>query len=1101
MVEYNNHDVFYDYEVLQNVTTNAMLYPGSKKIVIPYNTHLNSVQPHDIKLKVTKEDERWIRDYVIEQNRSSLRRWGIPEENVQLTSDFVSEISRMDIANNGQIESLAHRKGTMFGFNSSGYDVAITAFLLEEIKKQQRSHRGDLSQICIDASNVRYFSDRLINGESRSPWKGIKEYEEGNNKNSRNLFGKFASLMNHPCNIDVQSLNAKMSKTSLKRLAAQGGFKIETSDKLSDKESTLYTTEELAELLAYNVNDIFATLWLFEQKPYQTPFNQRITLLDRYESNQFRGKNIKRDSTEAKLIENVISPRRRLEDDNKVSLAYPVTRGYMPEEEKDPDYSLGQANLIHAYLEQATEEKYPDSFEKNPDRTMNNYLREQYNKFKNTDPEHMIVKRFFFSNGQIKIISKKGRFAYIADSYEGFNYHMTKRLGHIIASSEKLQAFSKEEGLTIRDSDDLFQKAQPNNPTKERDWDHAVNEIISHINKNNPLYHWFYYKNGDRKVVAKDKRLMVDLLNFIDHNYDLPEDVRTYYNAYRGTDMRERDASRDVKKFLEDQGNKHLKTGAAVLLAPDTPIYVTMSIGGVHGNLIDLWKYKKDQHDVDMHNKKRKEIIDFYEEKVTQFNAKKYVELTGETTQQEQDKIYALLGKINEDSGDHTVAAVLARRTKRNGFVLGEPESIREADPHSFTTGTYKEAKFKKEKTTKALKTYTTTLYDTDVVHMDISSYYPTLISILQTLKSPDGEDRYDDLRRERVKLKERIPGDVASWTEQDAEDQAIQLANKLLLNAASGAADASYDNNIRVNNKAYRMRISGQLILLALSLDIAKHGGVPNSINTDGVYAHDIDEHTADRLIQSWASLYNLDADTEMVDLLISKDSNNRIEYYLSDKGETILASGGTVGNWEGTTLTGNLNRPPIIDRALTYYLIRHEEPLLSFDRSYVKDYIERFINERLDEAAKDPEAREELFNFFQTPLVSNASKHRYIVYQDTDGHWSYPNPVNRVFYTKEIPEAVQATMVVINKTIKKDDPEALRIATETDLLDQSGYENETNNGVHAGTMKITGVDTEQWFTIKNESTATIDLSLIDQLDIDTYVDSVKDQWDNWAI
>lgn len=1078
MVEYSEYDVFYDYEVLTNVTTNAMLYPGKKEIVIPYNTHIEARDPQHPVLNVTPEDEANILAHIIKENRSSLARWGIPEENVRLTPHFMEEIIKMD-------DTIPQNKGTMYGFNSSGYDVAITAYLLNLFDQEQK---GDMSprDVQIDASSVRNFSNEIINHEKRSPWASVRDY--GNRTQNQLLFSRFANLMNSPWNIDVQSLNAKMSMTSLSRLAAQGGFKIEVSDKLEDDSAVLNSVEELAELLAYNVNDIFATLWLFEQDPYQTPYSQRNTLIDRYGDNQFRGRNIKRDSTEAKLIENVISPNGALEDDDFVSLAYPVTRGYLPKEMSET-FTLADANALYADLEQATKVMKPNAYAKNKDRAMNSFLSDQYNKKRESAPDHIIVTKFFYPSDKHihqKIIAKDGTFTYAADTYIGFNHIMI----------DTLDDWAQRKGITDRAIATTLRNEKEDPVASDKAWDRYANKIITEIGQDDtdPLFKWFYYSKDHQKVVAKDRHFMMDLLEHMQNTYDMHPDIYTYYSTYRGENMGLQTSKVDVKAKLP----KHLKTGAAVLVAPNVPSYVTMSIGGIHGNLIDLYQYEQDKETADAFNRQRDDVIDFYTDKANQFTVEDYLSVANETTEGEKEKIYAL-AKHSIDE----LAPVLARRTKRNGYVLGEPDTLQSAVPYDYTTGSYTKAKFKTPKTTKSMKTYTTTFYDFDVIHMDISSYYPTLISILKTLQTKDGNDLYKGLLEERIELKNSLPGDMATWDDNDYANEAMQVANKLLLNAASGAADASYDNNIRVNNKAYRMRIAGQLILFALCLDIVAEGGIPNSINTDGVYVHNMAVESADGIIQDWASKFKLEADTEFIDLFASKDSNNRIEYYKSDKGESIIASGGTVGNWQGTTLTGNLNKPPIVDRTLTDYLIRHDEPLVTFDETYVRDYITTFIDDYVEKGQDDPKAHEALFNFFQLPLVSNESKNRYVVYQDNKGKWHYFNNINRTFLTTKDTngqyETYQATMVVINKTAKKDQPEAVAIAEEANIIKKSDYEDEDD--VHIKTNKVSGVDTDQWFVIQNQSTAQIDWELVNHLDIDAYVALVQAQWKNWSV
>lgn len=1095
MFQYNPNDTFYDYEVLENITTNAIVYPDKKAVKIVYYTHNNdlTIQP----LNITPTDEQSLLSHILNVNAHSLERWGISKDNVTISNDFQRVTYELLTENKKKHHML-------FGYNSKNYENAISAYIMSHLKEGVATG-SNLQQPILDTKKLRAFSNDIIEMKKVSAVISKHDYYRPKDHKISHFYYDYLHSDHF---IDVQLLNPKMRFTRLERLAAQSGFQIETSAKVKEEAPTINNMNELADLLAYNLNDVFATMHIFEQEEYQTSFNVRDTLIKRYGNTQFKGKNVTHDTQEAKFIEYVISPNTKLKDDETLTLAYPVRKGYIPKsvEDRYPNpsvfnqYKQTILNKVHTYMKDAKD--YSD------DDNINAYSYMVVTGKIPDDSGLNVKENFYYKAGFPRInIDENGHFVSTMENPARFNYYMIRAL----------DIWAKHYGIMNKLVNTLvLGKDNPN--VKDHQFDDYANIIIQRIKDHpeDPLYEWLYTPNGKQRIVAKNKQLMVDLLEFMNENYPLHQDVYDYYDAYRGQDV----STPKLRRAIQENLPEHLKNGANILLKDKTPTYIALKLGGGHGNYIDLAKYREDAKKNEGFNHALSAIKDFYTEKAQQFNAEAYLMLTGETTQNEKDKIHVLSYKDIP-----TLAAILARRTKRNGFILGEPKEIQDLVPSDYTSGTYVEAKFVREKNLPNPSGYAKTVYERNTIHTDIESYYPTLIALLDTLKTNDGKNGFGELLEERLALKHSVPKLPSEWTEVDKQNWATQLANKKLLNSGSGAADTDYDNNnIRVNNKAYRMRIAGQLILLALAYDIAEAGGIPSSLNTDGIYAHNIDIQTADEVIQRWANLYQFNADTETVDLFISKDSNARIEYIDAPNGEVILANA-TLRNHQGADLSGLVKIPPIVDYIVTQYLTKVDNPLEHFDKGMAKRLLINFVKPKLDQLQAHQEKyrqgyyqtyedklpmlelKETLFNYFQMPLTSNEKTDRYLVYTDANDNSHYYGEINRGFlvhqeqknkYKRFYKYRVSILQIkeLAHDKIAKTTNEAYEMAKSAQLITDAN----TQQNTQINTYKVDSINTDQIVTIQNQATNDIPLELMNELDLDAYIDLAEARWKNWA-
>lgn len=238
-----------------------------------------------------------------------------------------------------------------------------------------------------------------------------------------------------------------------------------------------------------------------------------------------------------------------------------------------------------------------------------------------------------------------------------------------------------------------------------------------------------------------------------------------------------------------------------------------------------------------------------------------------------------------------------------------------------------------------------------DVIHEDFTSYYPLMLVNLAAFTNPDlaepgqrapdkysqifgDKERYGTLRKDR------------SLTAAERENYSVlREGTKLILNAASGAADARHDTPILMNNMIITMRIIGQLFSWRIGQAQTFAGGRIVSTNTDGLYST-LDSETNQKVLDQHTAAIGVEIEPEAL-TLVSKDSNNRVEFLTAKESFDILtdnsqgkpayrpeeiegkpwhrvvasAGGGTLACWDGPSPRKALAHPAIVDRLLLEY------------------------------------------------------------------------------------------------------------------------------------------------------------------------------------
>lgn len=410
---------------------------------------------------------------------------------------------------------------------------------------------------------------------------------------------------------------------------------------------------------------------------------------------------------------------------------------------------------------------------------------------------------------------------------------------------------------------------------------------------------------------------------------------------------------------------------------------------------------------------------------------------------------------------------------------------------------------------------YTYTSAD-EANHQDFVSYYPGLLMAMEAFMNKGlGYDRYEEIFNLKQKYG-KLMKDESIPEEERARYVILREGTKLVLNSASGTADAMFENNIRVNNQIISMRIIGQLFTWRIGQAEAYHGAKVTSTNTDGLYSV-MDAEKNNKILEKESNDIGVVIEPEPL-YLISKDTNNRIEM-TGPHGKILSTSGGTLGCAKGPTPIKALSHPAIIDWALTKYLIKasnHED------------------NTALDQPFNDQvgldillSAREEFddfeyMNMFQNILTSSQSTVNFIYATQepgaTTGEPIILQNVNRIFMMKDkTPNTVYLQAAgarkitpAMKKTRQKDPsiPEIIIEPVAMKVIRENGAEFDVPAGHDVISKKITNLDPTIPIFIQNADLHLLDQTdkdfIINNLDIDCYLyllrHSFEESWMNVA-
>lgn len=391
--------------------------------------------------------------------------------------------------------------------------------------------------------------------------------------------------------------------------------------------------------------------------------------------------------------------------------------------------------------------------------------------------------------------------------------------------------------------------------------------------------------------------------------------------------------------------------------------------------------------------------------------------------------------------------------------------------------------------------------------HEDFTSYYPNLLRMLSAFHNTGlGYDRYAEIFEQKQSLGKKMKD--KSLPEEERKMASVQReGTKLVLNSASGAADAAFESNIRMNNIIISMRIIGQLFSYRIGQAQALKGARVTSTNTDGLFTV-LEATLNNAILEQESAIINVEIEPEPT-YLISKDSNNRIEVD-ADTGKIQRASGGSLACHKGPTPDKSLAHPAIIDWALCEYLVYNAMR----PGGNLSDPFNETMGRNILKAAPKSFDKTMLLNMYQNIISSSLGTDAYN-FAIKPGKTDNPIPLqhyNRVFIMKDgtpkthhlyCAAARKITDATASKRRKKGDQAQQHDPTAMRILNANGLPpTQIPADKEAVVKKITGIEPTWYMLIMNR--ALCDLTeqeqddILNNLDYEKYLGLLRAAYEN---
>ena len=398
--------------------------------------------------------------------------------------------------------------------------------------------------------------------------------------------------------------------------------------------------------------------------------------------------------------------------------------------------------------------------------------------------------------------------------------------------------------------------------------------------------------------------------------------------------------------------------------------------------------------------------------------------------------------------------------------------------------------------------TYTTVA---KVNHEDFTSYYPSMLIMMSVFYNPKlGYDRYNEIfeQKEDFGVKMKNKSIEASLREVFSIKRD---GTKLLLNSATGAGGATFDNNISANNAILSMRCIGQFFTYLVGQYQAYYGaGVP-STNTDGLYTI-MEETLNNKLLEEISEQIGVGIKPEPM-YLISKDANNRCEMLIKEDGLQLAGSAGSIGCYNGPHPTKSLSHPALVDKVLVDYMI--EKSIHQKDEQ-LKGTFDRELARKLMAQTLDSLDNKTRLTYLQNVLASTSTSY---IFASNKTDMSDPKIIqmyNRTFFvTDKDPNHVylqrataQAILpATIEKRKRNNEIKVQHNPLAQHVMLKHGYADFEEN-TEATIAKITGVETDQPIRIYNGDLSVLTheeaMDIFKYIDVEAYIDLFETAYNN---
>ena len=391
--------------------------------------------------------------------------------------------------------------------------------------------------------------------------------------------------------------------------------------------------------------------------------------------------------------------------------------------------------------------------------------------------------------------------------------------------------------------------------------------------------------------------------------------------------------------------------------------------------------------------------------------------------------------------------------------------------------------------------------------HEDFISYYPNLLRQMEAFYNKGlGEDRYAKIFFQKQDYGKKMKDESLPSADRNLFS-VLREGTKLILNSASGAGDTNFESNIRMNNRIISMRIIGQLFSWRIGQAQAIGGASIISTNTDGLYSV-LEEKLNNQILERESKDIGVEIEPELT-FLVSKDSNNRLEYDLT-RGKITSASGGTLGCWKGPNPTKALSHPAILDWALANYLVKAAQ---NIDNTSLDKPLNEDVGRKILESSFTEFSDSQWLKMYQNVIASSIGTVSYIFGTNPDtSSINIMQHYNRVFIMKDkTPGTCHLHAAVARKITPAIQKQRQRNHLPPVSIDPTANQVLNANGVKCappGTdvivKKVTNIESEWYMLICNEDLYNMPHEQVqfikNNIDLDKYLALLKKSFEqNW--
>jgi len=420
-----------------------------------------------------------------------------------------------------------------------------------------------------------------------------------------------------------------------------------------------------------------------------------------------------------------------------------------------------------------------------------------------------------------------------------------------------------------------------------------------------------------------------------------------------------------------------------------------------------------------------------------------------------------------------------------------------------------------------ATKQKTRFTYAGKVLHADFSSYYPMLLVMLSIFKNEYDADEYYQI----YELKEKFGNDAKQY-KKIGDTKNVKLTTikrtgtKQSLNSATGKADEKGDrskyNNIQMNNAIFSMRCIGQMFTYVIAQWIGLLGGDSVSTNTDGLYASNISDKNIDVILNYIYDKTRIKIDPEKI-YLVSKDSNNRCEF---DENFELKEAKGSLGGVNGPIVNKSATNFAIVPNLLVEYFKLMLQHNIDFKTPLNKDLMLHMLKNVYFKDDKGNVSNGQKLLMFSRLIKASNSSYRFPVLTTQvipelvkDENVTPLSHYSRIFLVK--PEFNNAHLMqleykTINKTsLKKREQLGERRIQHNENVRKTLEQIKQNlllkepidrEGV---VSKVTNIKPTYNVVVVNDNLFLLDKEfqekLLDNLDLDAYLDVISLEYENW--